>query len=517
MIVNFISILLLIAFSFQLIIDSSFYNAVSSIICFGSSLIGLVVTSRICKGPSLSSIALVGFQASYFWIPLIVLSIELKPLVYNLALPIESFGIATLSLLILIVSYLITLDIARNISFQRFSLRLKNIVKNNVRLTRQSLYLIITFALFVRILTTGLGIFGRLDVLTKLIEPVVVFGSLSFACLFYSPATLYLSKYKFKSYPGLVFLLTLLFTIPSLSRFNIFIVVVNTLILLTTKVFYPKLTGQSSKRASKYFINIVLVGLLLLPAIDRIADATAYVRFGGQAGGGPISTAQKVFNAALSGEKHIFTPTYTGPYPWDESYSNSTLFKRFISINFLDLSLRYHQMQDLEMVSQVYDYEINRIISLLPDPVINLFTPNYDKSGFTGASFGDFNYYTLSGVGLGGFRTGSLLVSLMVVFGIMWPFSLLILSVLVFTLFNLISSPLINSPLLAIQSSHVGPIALCLMYDSLTIFTSSAGGTESFSSLISFLFRTTPVMIIYFASFARPRTLSASSLAIHAS
>jgi hypothetical protein len=518
MIVNFVSLILFIAYILQLIIDSSFENLLAASICFGSGVVGLFITSKLFRGPSLSAIALVGFLASYFWLPLIALTVDVRPLTHNLSYPVDSFLISSIALLVLIVAYAVSINFCKDSTFQSYSVRINSLIKNNITLSTKSFYTIITLALVVRLLTTGLRIFGRLDFLTKIIEPVAIFGALSLACLFYTPASLYIRKYKYNSYPAVVVIFTLLFTLPSLSRFNILIIAANTLILLATKLFYPKNSIHAKNKASKFAINIVLAALLIFPILDRIADATAYVRFSGLAGGGPVETAQKIANAAIIGEKHIWEPTYRGPYPWIDSYTDSTIFRRFISINYLDLSFRYYQLQDNERRALVQEFEISRIVSLAPDPLINLFSTSFDKSPFTRSSFGDYNYYVISGVGLSGFRTGSLLVSLMVLFGSFWPLALFVSSLSVLTTFNLLSFPFIRSSVYGLNQFHVGPITICLMYEALTVFTSAAGGSESLSRIIGLLIRVIPVMAIYFAFFARPHlttSIQKSSSLLH--
>jgi len=504
MIINFATFLFLACFLVQLIIDSSYENTVSASICFISALLGLFLTSRLSRGPSLSSIALVGFQASYFWLPIVALTFDLQPITHNLALPVNTFSIASIALFALIPAYSLSLDIARDSTFRSYSIKINTLIKNNITLTKQSFFIIILLALLVRLLTTGLRVFGRLDFVTKFIEPVSIFGVLSFACLFYTPATPYLRKYSYKSFPFLVFLLTILFTLPSLSRFNILIIIANTLILLSTKLFYPQVSSAARKQSSRIVINFILVGLLVFPVLDRIANATAYVRFSGIAGGGPVQTAQKIVNAAISGDKHVWTSTYKGPYPWDDSYTESTIFKRFISVNYLDLSYKFHRLQDEDSRSLVRTYEYNRIIALAPDPLISLFTSDFDKNSVIRSSFGDYNYYVVSGIGLGGFRTGNLLVSLMALFGFMWPIALFVVAIIVFTILNLVSFPILNLTYSSPNLYLVGPITVCLMYEALTVFTSAAGGSESLSRIIGLLIRVIPVMAIYFSFLARP-------------
>jgi hypothetical protein len=298
-----------------------------------------------------------------------------------------------------------------------------------------------------------------------------------------------------------------LFTLPSLSRFNILIIIANTLILLASTLFYPQPNNQARRKTSKFIINILLAALLIFPVLDRIADATAYVRFSGLAVGGPLQTAQRIVTSAINGDRHIWTPTYTGPHPWDDSYTRSTIFKRFISVNYLDLSYRFHRLQDIDAQSLVRTYEYNRIIALVPDPLISIFTTNFDKESVIRSSFGDYNYYVVSGVGLGGFRTGNLLVSLMALFGFFWPIAFFVTSLFVFTLFNLISLPPSIGSICSFSSFTVGPITICLLYESLTVFTSAAGGSESLSRIIGLFLRIIPIMSIYFAFLARTSSL----------
>jgi len=507
MITNFFLLIFTLCYLFQLIIDSSADNVITSTICYLSAVTGLYFISKVCTIPTLSTIAIVGFLASYFWLPLLALTFDWNPVTHNLTLPVESFTIAAIGLVSIMPAYLLSITTARQKLFRSYSNRINSLIKNNIRLTKQSFFTIITLALLVRLFTTGLRVFGRLDFVTKLIEPVSIFGALSLACLFYSPATPYLRKYSLQSFPFCVFNLTILFTLPSLSRFNILIIIANTLILLASTLFYPQPNNQARRKTSKFIINILLAALLIFPVLDRIADATAYVRFSGLAVGGPLQTAQRIVTSAINGDRHIWTPTYTGPHPWDDSYTRSTIFKRFISVNYLDLSYRFHRLQDIDAQSLVRTYEYNRIIALVPDPLISIFTTNFDKESVIRSSFGDYNYYVVSGVGLGGFRTGNLLVSLMALFGFFWPIAFFVTSLFVFTLFNLISLPPSIGSICSFSSFTVGPITICLLYESLTVFTSAAGGSESLSRIIGLFLRIIPIMSIYFAFLARTSSL----------
>ena len=92
----------------------------------------------------------------------------------------------------------------------------------------------------------------------------------------------------------------------------------------------------------------------------------------------------------------------------------------------------------------------------------------------------------------------------MALFGFMWPIALFVVAIIVFTILNLVSFPILNLTYLSPNLYLVGPITVCLMYEALTVFTSAAGGSESLSRIIGLLIRVIPVMAIYFSFLARP-------------
>lgn len=102
---------------------------------------------------------------------------------------------------------------------------------------------------------------------------------------------------------------------------------------------------------------------------------------------------------------------------WDENYLDDRFLSRFSNLKYNDVSLELYEK--LGYNSLFLDFQINSSLAVLPQPLIQLFGLNVDKSTVNAMSHGDYLYFLTSSDpnALGGFRVGHFSGTGMVAFG----------------------------------------------------------------------------------------------------
>jgi hypothetical protein len=169
---------------------------------------------------------------------------------------------------------------------------------------------------------------------------------------------------------------------------------------------------------------------------------------------------------------------------WDENYFNNILLSRFSNLKFNDASLeQYYKINTVD--ADMTNYSINRVLATFPNPVLSAFNIDIDKEKILSNSFGDYLYFRASNEAsaLGGFRLGQFAGIGMASFG--W-FYLLILGILlipIFYLFDLFYLKNVNS--------NQFRFSLCglLIITSVFTFLSLSSISENVLNLVSYLLR----------------------------
>jgi hypothetical protein len=176
----------------------------------------------------------------------------------------------------------------------------------------------------------------------------------------------------------------------------------------------------------------------------------------------------------------------------DELYYQNLFLNRLGNLKFVDLAIiNSTHLTDAERV-YFRHIEMGKVIATFPEPVLNLLGARIDKKLLISGSSGDFLIYAATGNSdvLGGFRTGSLLVVLYLICGLLWPIILALLSSIVFSLvdaFTMVTS----SPSSAGRNYMVtiNVLVASTLFSYMFFFTSAATGTEGVSGLALILLR----------------------------
>lgn len=102
---------------------------------------------------------------------------------------------------------------------------------------------------------------------------------------------------------------------------------------------------------------------------------------------------------------------------YNEFYLNNDFISRLLTIKFNDNIFYYSSLLDVSQYGKINQYFIDKTIALLPQPIINIFTDDFEKKYYTDYSYGDWIYYSLAGGELGGFKLGSITGSGLNLFG----------------------------------------------------------------------------------------------------
>lgn len=125
---------------------------------------------------------------------------------------------------------------------------------------------------------------------------------------------------------------------------------------------------------------------------------------------------------------------------YNESYYNNIFLNRVANLKFEDLSIE--AKRGAELVGDIGYFrrvEYEKCLAILPAPLIRALKINVDKNKILGGSSEDFLYQEATGTPVGGFKVGSIFVLLDAAFGLMWPFVLIVTSVLLFSVADALS------------------------------------------------------------------------------
>lgn len=154
-----------------------------------------------------------------------------------------------------------------------------------------------------------------------------------------------------------------------------------------------------------------------------------------------IELARETWNVYRSGSAVKLYEISTTRTPdlgsYSEAYYNNIFLNRFGNMRFTDLSIdAAHSVIKMGFTSSFRKIEFQKVIAILPTPVIKFLQLDVNKRKALEGSSEDFLYELATGNPVGGFKTGEPLVILRVTFGAMWPIFFGIFSTFLFSIFD---------------------------------------------------------------------------------
>lgn len=444
----------------------------------------------------ISTSIILGFTLYYFILPPLVTIVEIKPLTTNL----ESPNLVFLHSLICLTSLILAHNVYR-------SSRILNTAKS---ITQEKIYKPLGFfrtpsnaqliligiigltAMAAKVFFGGTAQGGGTEVFFKILHGIYPLSYAPYCILIKS-----LVGGKSETSKKWLLILTLytlalaIIAVGSNSRANLFMGIMSIFLAYTYGVLTGLLPLISLK---KIVLSILAIFSLSTPATD-LAISMIVVRQQRveTSAFDLISETLKAYQdkEGLRVTKSLLLEDVAG---WDETYVENVFFARISNLKFPDNSIALAANLTATQVEQLRSIELQRVISILPTPLISLFGLSVDKAFVNSGSGGDFLYATATGnrSGIGAFRTGSIFASGYSLFGWLYPCILFIICTITFPLID--SSTKIvklrsNNPYSLEATPIFNTVTIATFFSWVFYLTSAATGIEAMSDLGDYALR----------------------------
>lgn len=171
---------------------------------------------------------------------------------------------------------------------------------------------------------------------------------------------------------------------------------------------------------------------------------------------------------------------------YDEMYLQNPMLARFTETKFHDNMLYFSQFLDAEATTAILNYQVDRVIALVPQNILDMLDVRFDKYSIQYAN-GDLYLNQAIGWPLGGYVTGSMWADLYVLAGPWFPLATMLVLVLSFIALDAFTR---FGPGL-----FISPAALCSVY---SIYLYGIGA-ESLGAKIGQITRTNLQLIVLYA------------------
>ena len=313
----------------------------------------------------------------------------------------------------------------------------------------------------------------------------------------YAPFLILFSKKLYnlndeKNYNILFFLFFILILFLSMSTGNRSLLFDLGLFIFFAFLIYAQ---QEYIKLNKFFlfkmVIILLVTFPIMSVLDTISKAYLLDR-SKNIQQSPIKNFTTTINRIINYEqtsldvKKIYG---LSDYFQSEEYYDNSILNRF-NILLVNDNINYvlSNISPIKL-NEIKKHEFNLIISIIPQPIINIFNKDFIKTDYLRVSMGSFIYRAYDQYSVGNLNIGSFPFSMMHYYKILWPIYLFLISIIVFFIFDSFFYQ---------KKKNISPIVFFLFYTTfggaLNIFTSS-----EISKLISLAIRNVPqTIILYF-------------------
>ncbi len=488
--------------------------ATSALALLGNILgYGYALRQDMLRRYPISGLMLLGYTFSYFTLPPLGQLLSLHTIVNHLQYPITDLSYAFIGLLALLGGHLLYVNVPlfgtlRGVLRKQFYGRLGFYRAPNW----PQLWLMGATGIFAVLLADGhtSGSSGITNAILQGLRPFVYVPYIALLPAAWAPIRSVPRGYHLGLllYTGVLLALAMIVNSRTylLMGFSS-LLIVYLFLLAAGQVSLPKLR-------LRYVLLAAITTLLFIGPVSQLAMTMVLVR-GERTDLTQMQLLSKTWSTFSSGHveqryKMLTTAMSTGV--GDDIYFDNLFLNRVGNMKFVDIAVNEQRALSPAAAHNFTHIEEQQILSILPTPALNFLGINVDKKMVTSGSSGDFLLYAASGNSyvIGGFRQGSLLVNLAVVFGYLWPLILLLLGALVFAVVDAWckTGPENDSGLWKV---HFNPLVIGMMFSESFFFTSAATGTESISVIIGVLMRGwIQIGVLYAAIFWVSRILTGS-------
>lgn len=464
----------------------------------------------------LSSLMLLGYTAYYFILPPLATLLEGKGLTNNLEAPVLVFLHAFACMLALIAAHLFYIGTP-----------LPQIIRRTIN---ERIYMPLGY--FADVSMLQLFAMGALGVLSNVIsasageiyteETVGIVGKLvqGFYPLMYVPYCIaifpLLGKVQRLERRHLMALLgyTVVLLFVSVARNSRGVLFSGIASLLVAYAY--GVTVQLLPKPKVHIFRIAVVVLSLIAIFGPVSDfSTAMVVVRSQRTDiGAADLISATFDEYLDkdGLKQYRVESAVQNGDWDELYVDNLFLARLSNLKFADQSIGLAMALDDGGASYLRGLEWQRVMSVLPQPMIEFLGVDANKSFVTAASGGDLMLFAVTGsqYALGNFRTGSIFGSGYALFGWFYPLIFAALAVLIFAFVDaqVLQKCHLFDGHQTLQTNIFNPLCITSLFTWMFYMTSAATGIESVSGLFQFIIRGwLQVIVIYAIAYGLTRIM----------
>lgn len=468
----------------QIFIDNSYENIISVLITFFCSLLSfLYIEKSWKKGYFLSTIPIIGCLVGTQLGPLVFQTLSLAPVIFNLRLTYITFFYTGFMLLSLLVGHYLYLNsngcrLLRNTlhkGFYRFDL-FSNVPTGFIT--------ILTFLAFISIYIGATNSIETGDTGGKFFSTFSIFTMLP---LFYFVQGIQNEKISNKKYYiiiGFYFLALIALGIVRNSR-GMFANFALCFFLIFIYFVYTKRVVLTKK-------IVMLIAILLIPLIyffkilSILSNAMLAVR-GDREDIKGLDLLKLTLNNNASSNMHqnisqfyTLRPDING---YNEIYLENDFLGRLVSIKYSDNVFYYSQFFDHNQYFKLNSFFVNKIIAIVPQPIINIFLDGFNKDDYI-YSYGDWIHNLAEGAPLGGFKLGSIIGSGLNLFGFSFYLIVLLFSPLFYSFVDSLVIRYRTSDLNSGYRSNLSVLSVLILF---TLFL--IPNSDSLMSIIEFFLR----------------------------
>lgn len=497
-------------------------NMAAALLVVAGGVLGVHTMARPARlrAYPISTSLVLGYATSYFLIPPVATLLEWKPLTYNLTHPVLDFGHAFVCMLVLLgthklyrksatamqVRQLVANRVYRPLGIFRTPGNAQMMVMGGVGLA----------AMMYQVFVVGTITEGSGGALNRLMQAMYPLAYLPY-CMLVRPL-IGSHNYMPLALRWKVVLVgyTAVLAVISVGSNSRALVLIGTISLCLVLV-YGFITRTLPLRLYRPR-RLVAIGLALALLQGPVSDlATSMLIARAQrndvsAGELISATVDTMQNQDAIRERRL-ADVNDDHQTWDERYVDNVFLARLANMKFADATLDLALRQDTSARAELRRLEWERVLSVIPAPLIEALGMHVDKDFVTTSSGGDLLLFTVTGDrdSLGGFRTGSIFGSGYALFD--WLYTGVV-AILIFLTFMLADAQTTRREIPARDGSPArwepvfAPLVVTRYFTWVFYMTSAATGVESLSGLTQFLLRGwVEVAVVYALVYWFSRTL----------
>ena len=474
-------------------ISSVFTVLITSIITFH-----LVINANLIRVLPFPTLVIIGYNITYMSGALFAQTIYLQPLIYNLLVPEITFTYAALFQL----SLLISIFVFKHFNLHYISKNINTLIIKPMGLMQQPTYLSMWLLGLVgltamALTTTHTDINNAVeygDVGNKFLDGLKYLVYTPYFILImnnFSSAQSHQTDIKSSTTRILLTLHTILLLILGTilnARGMIVMGITNLGISLILLILMGQI--EVSKKTLRSTSIIALLIVTISPVLSDFATAVEVTR----SQKGLISNMEMMEQTFTAFQDKVVLENYRQARldlifkaDYNETYISNPFLTRFVNTKFLDNTLSLNQNRSMQHALPLSEITLDKILELLPTPIIKALNLNLDKNNFS-CSFGDILYYLENGSGIGENKTGSVIAH---GFGLIGHLIFIIAIPLFILVFICLQS------FIFVGSKSKINLSIIILLQIMLVF--ALGGSDSLVYIIGFILRTIPQAAIIFA------------------